>query len=62
LNGSGGITNGTYYLLTSTNIVAPLANWTPLQTNQFDGSGNFNFTLPINLDSAVESGQNTKTP
>jgi hypothetical protein len=52
LNGSGGITNGTYYLLTSTNIAAPLTEWTPLQTNQFDGSGSFNFTIPINQNSA----------
>jgi hypothetical protein len=44
LNGTGGITNGTYYILTSTNIALPLTNWTRLLTNQFDGNGNFNFT------------------
>jgi autotransporter-associated beta strand protein len=44
LNGTGGITNGTYYILTSTNIALPLTNWTRLLTNQFDGDGNFNFT------------------
>ena len=47
LSGTGGVTNGTYYVLTSTNLAAPLTNWTPLLTNQFDGSGNFNFTNAI---------------
>jgi hypothetical protein len=47
LSGSGGPANGTYYVLTSTNIAVPLANWTRLLTNQFDSSGNFNFTNTI---------------
>jgi autotransporter-associated beta strand protein len=51
LSGAGGITNGTYYVLTSTNIAAPLANWTRLITNQFDGSGNFNFTNAMDTNS-----------
>ena len=34
------------YLLTSTNLAAPVTNWTRLLTNQFDGNGNFNFTNP----------------
>ncbi len=50
LVGTGGVTNGTYYVLTSTNISAPLANWTRLLTNQFDASGNFNFTNSISPD------------
>ena len=44
LAGTGGITNGTYYVLTSTNIAAPLSRWTRLLTNQFDANANFNFT------------------
>jgi autotransporter-associated beta strand protein len=48
LTGAGGITNGTYYVLASTNLAAPLTNWTRLLTNPFDGSGNFNFTPPAN--------------
>jgi autotransporter-associated beta strand protein len=44
LSGSGGATNGTYYLLASTNIALPFANWTRVATNQFDASGNFFFT------------------
>jgi hypothetical protein len=51
LSGAGGITNGTYYVLTSTNIAAPLANWTRLVTNQFDVSGNFNFTNAMDTNS-----------
>jgi len=52
LNGSGGQVFGTYYVLTSTNIVAPLASWTRLLTNQFDGNGNFNLTNGMNTNSA----------
>ena len=40
---SGGISNGLFYLLYATNL-AP-ANWTPRLTNQFDGNGDFNFTV-----------------
>jgi concanavalin A-like lectin/glucanase superfamily protein len=46
-SGTGGTANGTYYVLTSTNVAAPLANWTPLSTNAFDGSGNFSVTNAI---------------
>jgi hypothetical protein len=52
LGGSGGSPNGTYYVLVSTNMAAPLSNWTPVLTNQFDSSGNFNFT----------NGNNTNLP
>jgi hypothetical protein len=44
MNGSWGISNGTYYVLVSTNIFLSLNLWTPLLTNQFDNNGNFNFT------------------
>ena len=44
LSGSGGVTNGTYYVLSSTNLAIGLTNWTRLLTNQFDAGGNFNFT------------------
>ncbi len=44
LSGTGGVGNASFYLLGSTNIAAPLSNWTRLLTNQFDGGGNFNFT------------------
>ena len=48
-SGSGGTTNGTFYVLTSTNITTPLADWVPLSTNMYDGSGNFSSTNSINL-------------
>lgn len=48
LSGSGGASHATFYVLTSTNLAAPLSNWTPLLTNQFDASGNFNLTNPAN--------------
>ena len=48
--GFGGLTNGNYYVLTSTNLTAPLTNWARLFTNQFDGSGNFNFTNPLGVN------------
>jgi autotransporter-associated beta strand protein len=44
--GSNGVANATYYLLGSTNVAAPLSNWSPLATNLFDAGGNFNFTNP----------------
>jgi hypothetical protein len=44
MSGTGGVTNGTYYVLTSTNLALPLNQWTPVATNPFDGNGNFTFT------------------
>jgi len=52
LAGSGGITNGTYYLLASTNLAAPLNQWTRVLTNQFDAGGNFNSTNALNTNSS----------
>jgi hypothetical protein len=47
MSGSGGTPNATFYLLASTNLTMPLASWTRVLTNQFDSSGNFNFTNAI---------------
>jgi hypothetical protein len=44
MGGSGGPAGGNYYVLGSTNIALPLILWTHIVTNQFDSSGNFNFT------------------
>jgi hypothetical protein len=44
MHGSGGVGNGNYYVLGSTNLTAPLTNWTRLLTNQFDSLGGFGFT------------------
>lgn len=48
-SGAGGPVNGTYAVLTSTNILTPMANWTSLVTNNFDGSGNFSVTNPVTI-------------
>ncbi len=48
LQGTNGPANGTYWVLTSTDVALPLANWTPLATNQFSGSGTFSFTNAVN--------------
>ncbi|MGH7979524.1 MAG: immunoglobulin domain-containing protein, partial [Limisphaerales bacterium] len=52
LTGGGGTTNGAYYVLTSTNLMAPLDQWTPIATNQFDSQGQFSFTNPIATNAA----------
>ena len=44
LSGVGGTNNGTYYVLTATNLTLPLTNWTRITTNQFDNLGGFTFT------------------
>jgi autotransporter-associated beta strand protein len=46
LNGTGGTPNWYYYVLATTNL-SP-AQWTPIATNTFDGTGNFAFTNAIN--------------
>ncbi len=43
-SGSGGTPNSIFYVLSSTNIAAPLTNWITVQTNQFDSNGNFSVT------------------
>jgi hypothetical protein len=50
ISGTGGVTNGTYYVLASTNIALPLNQWTPIATNQFDASGDFIFTNPMSTN------------
>jgi hypothetical protein len=51
LSGSNGVVNGTYCVLTSTNVAAPLASWTVLSTNNFAVNGAFSITN--SLDSNV---------
>ena len=50
LSGTGGVGNAYYVLLGATNLTLPSSNWTRLLTNQFDNSGNFNFST--NADTA----------
>jgi fibronectin-binding autotransporter adhesin len=47
LSGNGGVASSNYYVLASTNISRPLAQWTPIATNQFGSGGSFNFTNAI---------------
>jgi autotransporter-associated beta strand protein len=47
LQGTNGLANEPYVVLGSTNISAPLAGWTPVYTNSFDGSGNFNISVSV---------------
>jgi hypothetical protein len=44
LSGSGGQPGKPYYVLSSTNLSLPAAQWTPMGTNSFDGNGLFHFT------------------
>ena len=48
LIGTGGVANSSYYVLAATNLTTPFSNWARLRTNQFDGSGNLNFTNALN--------------
>ncbi len=47
LNGINGSANGTYYVLSTTNLTVPLIDWTPLITNTFNPDGSFSITNPI---------------
>jgi autotransporter-associated beta strand protein len=44
ISGTNGIPFGNYYLLTSTNIGLPLAQWTSIGTNTFQSDGSFSVT------------------
>jgi hypothetical protein len=44
LNGTGGTPGSNYVVLSGTNLTLPLANWSALTTNTFDGSGQFHYT------------------
>ena len=50
IQGSGGAPGASYRVLSSTNIALAVMQWTPMATNQFDASGNFNFTAPVDPD------------
>ena len=44
LSGTGGTTNFSYLVITSTNLAQPLSQWIPSATNAFLANGNFSFT------------------
>jgi len=47
LNITNGVTGGTNYVLTSTNVATPIAQWTPVATNIFDSNGNSLWTNTV---------------
>jgi len=44
ISGTNGTANATYYVLGSTNVALPVAEWTRVATNTFTGTGSFNYT------------------
>ncbi len=44
LNGTGGLSNRTYYVLMGTNLTEPLDQWVPVATNVPGGDGDFSIT------------------
>ena len=46
--------NGTYYVLASSNLLVPLTNWTYIATDQFDSIGGFIFTNTAQTNSPQE--------
>lgn len=47
ITATNGAVNGSYVLLSSTNVALPLVQWIPVLTNTFDGSGNLNLSTNI---------------
>ena len=47
-SGTGGTTNFNYYVLATTNLATPVADWLRVSTNTFLANGNFNFTNSVN--------------
>ena len=47
VSGTQGAPNGTYFVLTATDVALPLASWEVVLTNTFDAGGNFSFTNAV---------------
>ena len=47
INGAGGLAGATSRILTTTNVAVPVAQWTPMVTNQFNVGGVFGYTNVI---------------
>ena len=45
LNGTGGLSGRTYYVLMGTNMMEPVNQWTPVATNVPGADGNFSMTI-----------------
>ena len=46
--GTGGEANANYVVVSSTNVAESSSPWAAVSTNQFDGSGKFDWTNSIN--------------
>ena len=46
-SGTGGVANGGFSVVSSTNVTYPLGTWPVAQTGSFDGSGNYSVTIAI---------------
>jgi autotransporter-associated beta strand protein len=47
ISGVCGTTNGTFYVLASSNVALPVTNWTAIATGQFGGDGQFLITNTV---------------
>jgi len=47
ITGTNGSASGTYSVLTSTNLTAPLSTWVTNTTGSFTGSGSFSNSIPV---------------
>jgi len=54
MGGTNGTALANYRVLSTTNLIIPLASWTYIATNSFDASGNFRFTNTINPAKPVQ--------
>lgn len=54
LSGADGPAGGMYQILCSTNLAAPLATWTPVATNYFDGAGAFSNAIRISATGSAQ--------
>jgi hypothetical protein len=50
LSGTNGYTSGVFYVLSSTNLTLPRANWTRVSTNDFVAGGSFSVTNTVTPD------------
>ena len=48
---TNGVPDWAFYILASTNVAAPLNQWQPIATNNFDSNGNFIFTNSVDGNS-----------
>jgi hypothetical protein len=47
MTGNGGAAGGTYYVIRSFDMTVPAALWPRIQTNSFDGTGDFSCVIEV---------------